>query len=1088
LTEALLVEQNDPERALVHRTRLATVLRLCPRLVQVVFQDEAVGRADFTPDGKRLLLSIGSNRAGVWDVATGKPVSPPLVLARECWQTHFSPDGRLVVAVEGNQAQTWDVASGKAQTAPMEHSKEVRVVTFRPDGRAVLSATGDYRGRNEIRIWDPTTGNLLFPILQIPEAINQVVFSPDGERLAIALGTEARIWDLGKGKFLDPPLGHEGSVTCLAFSPDGRRIATGGGGDETIRVWDATTGEPITPPMRQASSVSFVTFSPDGRRLTAGGLGRMIWVWDAATGQPVTPPLQHAEAVAHAAFSPDGRHIVTASADGTARVWDAATGEPVTPSLRHGDQVSFAAFSPDGRQVVTASMDRTAKVWDLATGQPGFLPTPVASSGATAWLSPDGSRLLTLREESTVQTWDTATGKACCAPRCFLQPVQRLVLSGNGQQFLTISQADGVRLWKTETLEPVGPPVRPKGLLVDARLGPDDRHVVTINQDQKTQVQTIRVWDGISGQAVTSPLEHPCPPYGAWLSPDARFVLVAGLKEKEHRVRIWEVSTGRLVSDLANVEGKVLEVGFAAGGFRLVSTRDREVRVWDSSTGKPLTPPLIHAANPLFAGWNPTSERLVTVASDGTSRIWDAATGQPTIPPRKHGRGSSATFSPDGRFLLTSGDETARLWDTATGQAVSPALPYVGTDPLMIFADAGRRLLTLNDGSRVVTAGDEWDSRMGKEIRVWDLAPDDRSVEDLLLAARMLSGRRIDDKGGNVPFSATEADWHTFAKRCPDLTAPTADQVVSWMQAEARTCERERNWSAALPLLDRLIAARPDDATLHFRRGNGLAMLGKFGPAAEDFARSLALEGRDPVAWRSRAEALALVGRHEEAEAAFTRVLELNEMDVDAWYERGAARARGNRFAEAAEDFGRAAELAPQELRHNSSRAATYLLMGDKARYGQLCRDALDRLTKEATSSDVNTVVWLCALAPDAVSDWTAVLRRAEQMVADVPNDANLKDTLGALLFRAGKYAEAVRVLEATVRADKEDAMTTTPLFLAMAYQRLNRPEDARGWLDEARRRWEERPAREKADWYTAAEWSLLYGEAVSLIRPGAKP
>lgn len=66
--------------------------------------------------------------------------------------------------------------------------------------------------------------------------------------------------------------------------------------------------------------------------------------------------------------------------------------------------------------------------------------------------------------------------------------------------------------------------------------------------------------------------------------------------------------------------------------------------------------------------FSPDGKTILTGCRDRMARLWDAATGQPIGPPMAHpflehfGQ-LSVSFSPDGRFLLTTDSGTARFWD-----------------------------------------------------------------------------------------------------------------------------------------------------------------------------------------------------------------------------------------------------------------------------------------------------------------------------------------------------------------------------------------------------------------------------------------
>ena len=72
--------------------------------------------------------------------------------------------------------------------------------------------------------------------------VRDVVWSPDGTRLAV--GTSPGIWlyDARTGAEVSLITGHSFRVNAVAFSPDGLTLASGSR-DHTVRLWDVATGQ-----------------------------------------------------------------------------------------------------------------------------------------------------------------------------------------------------------------------------------------------------------------------------------------------------------------------------------------------------------------------------------------------------------------------------------------------------------------------------------------------------------------------------------------------------------------------------------------------------------------------------------------------------------------------------------------------------------------------------------------------------------------------------------------------------------------------------------------------------------------------------
>jgi WD40 repeat protein/tRNA A-37 threonylcarbamoyl transferase component Bud32 len=726
----------------------------------------------FRPDGRAMLTGGYDYTARLWD-ADGKPLGDPWQHQSAVGTVMFGPDGRTVLTLSyGGIAQLWDGASGKPLGEPLPHKPFVRLAVWSPDGRTVLTGGSD----GSVWLWNVANRAPIFPALQAhgkPSThdgdLRAAAFSPDGKRfLTGSFDQTARIWDAATGKPIGEPMRHQDQVIAAAFSPDGKMVLTGSY-DHTARVWDAGTSKPVTEPMWHPYMVYAAAFSPDGKTVVTGGGDRAAHLWDAATGKPLVPPLLHRGGVSHVAFSPDGRTVLTGSSDNTARLWDVATGLPLGGLLRHQGFLQAAAFRPDGRAVLTGSYDRSARLWDTAAGPRAttlqhedmtkeqaieFEPTTSRRAPqlrhvgliTVAVFSPDGRTVLTGDWNGTARLWETETGKPIGKPFRHRDPITAAVFHPDGKTIAIgtgrfqfplgkFESRDVIRrgqaqFWNVADGAPLSFSIALQDRVVTLAYSPDGRRILTGSNDH-----TARLWDATSGQPIGPSLQHQHAVRIVAFSPDGKVALTADQNEAQR----WDAATGRSLGPPVQYrgEGTIMEIAFSPDRQAvLIGSDDHTARVYGTTAGKPLGPPLRHQGMVAAVAFSPDGKMALTGSQDATARIWDVATGRPIGEPLRHqGQVLAVAFSPDGKMALTASyDDNVQLWDVATGKPIGPPWLHPIFGRFVAFSPDGKYALTL-------TGGDE-----GRNIaRVWKIpTPVEGDAERIALWVQSLTGLELD--------------------------------------------------------------------------------------------------------------------------------------------------------------------------------------------------------------------------------------------------------------------------------------------------------------------------------------------------------
>ena len=240
--------------------------------------ETVVVAAAVSPDAKLLATGGWDETVTLWSVETRKPIR---VLSGHKGEIHalaFSPDGRLLIS---SGAYKWVFLEGEDGSTLRRNGH----CAIRGDGTGSLQfyAADDSQNDTTARVWAVKSGKNI-ATLEHQKIVTEIVFSPDGTRVATASGNKVNMWctETWKAvKTLDTV-----EIESIAYSPDGTRLAIGGTGkNPMIQICSTDTGQYIADLTGHTSRVESVAFSPDGKLLASGGFDNAIYLWDVEIGE-----------------------------------------------------------------------------------------------------------------------------------------------------------------------------------------------------------------------------------------------------------------------------------------------------------------------------------------------------------------------------------------------------------------------------------------------------------------------------------------------------------------------------------------------------------------------------------------------------------------------------------------------------------------------------------------------------------------------------------------------------------------------------------------------------------------------------------
>lgn len=289
---------------------------------------------------------------------------------------------------------------------PPTYSAAVPVTALAVDPSSTRLASSGY---HEVLIWTLDQAAPPLRLTNVAQRVYGLAFHPDGRRLAVASGTpgrlgEVKLFDSVSGQLLADLLVSEDAMFDVAFSPDGNRLAAcGADGSIAVFAVDDPTARPLSI-QDHADWVNSIAWSPDGRSLVSASRDKTAKVFDADSGRLRITFGEHDQNVTTALFIGDGSTVASGGNDRKLRVWAAVDGKPLKQSGGLAEEIANLGWVGDGR-VASVASDNRLRIHNVADGKlvrevelpsDGLTALTITADGKTVFVGNDAGELFEL--------------------------------------------------------------------------------------------------------------------------------------------------------------------------------------------------------------------------------------------------------------------------------------------------------------------------------------------------------------------------------------------------------------------------------------------------------------------------------------------------------------------------------------------------------------------------------------------------------------------------------------------------------------------------------------------------------------------
>lgn len=542
------------------------------------------------------------------------------------------------------------------------------------------------------------------------DEVTSVKYFPDGVKL-ISGGKDRAlvVWDTDKGRIIKKKENaHRGTIWAIDVSSDGKTIISAGS-DSTIRIWDSKSLSLLRSLPKSEGWINAIDISSDDRYLASGGDNNHLYIWDILAGTIRHTLYLESESDAQneilsLSYSDDDKYLVSGSYDGTIALWNAETGDLIKQITdAHEGWVSSVVYKKEIKETrkqagellfVSGGYDGIIKVWDGKTGQhiDDIYPSTNYQDQVITSLSfsKEGDFLASTSDRETIQLWEFNTR------RLNLQindPGQRVVFNPVKNRIATIGNSQVVKVWNTDVSAKELPTI------IDLETSTDGSIMATADSQGK-----IKLWKSSAATPYKLIDAHRGSIWTISFQKDNTNLVSGG---EDGVVRIWDVETGRRLTQTNLKKGSIYQVLFHPMDIVIVSTEAQTIEVLDASNGTKKQTLKFHKGNITALGTDEQASRFASAADNGEIYIWNFETKK-----IEHKLLDAENINYSLKFvgddILISGgyDGYIKIWDLNTGKVIKKL--YADKESILEF--------DMSADQSILAA-----TCLDRKVRVWNL-------------------------------------------------------------------------------------------------------------------------------------------------------------------------------------------------------------------------------------------------------------------------------------------------------------------------------------------------------------------------------